>query len=49
MVELAPAWHPTVTVLLQIWVWGEFVTMLFNKKRRAVHDFIAGTVVIRSQ
>jgi uncharacterized RDD family membrane protein YckC len=48
MVQLAPAWYPAVSVLLQIWVWGEFLTMLFNKKRRAVHDFIAGTVVVRS-
>jgi len=28
------------------WFWAEVVTMLFNKKRRAVHDFIAGSVVI---
>ena len=30
-------------------VWGvlEFITMLFNSKRRAIHDFIAGTVVVR--
>jgi uncharacterized RDD family membrane protein YckC len=29
--------------------WGviEFITMLFNSKRRAVHDFIVGTVVVR--
>src|SRR5215467_6690335 len=29
--------------------WGalEFITMLFNSKRRAIHDWIAGTVVIR--
>jgi len=49
MVKLAPPWYPAVSALLQIWVWSEFLTMLFNKKRRAVHDFIAGTVVIRSQ
>lgn len=30
------------------WVILEFVTMLFNEKRRAVHDFMAGTVVIRT-
>jgi uncharacterized RDD family membrane protein YckC len=29
-----------------IWMWSELVVMLFNKKRRALHDFIAGTVVI---
>ena len=49
LVETAPSWYAAVNVLMQIWIWGEFVTMLFNKKRRAVHDFIAGTVVVRSQ
>ena len=47
LVETAPSWYAAVNVLMQIWIWGEFVTMLFNKKRRAVHYFIAGTVVIR--
>ncbi|MEA1972364.1 MAG: RDD family protein [Candidatus Cloacimonadota bacterium] len=36
-----------VTMFLNfMWFVLELVTMLFNKKRRAVHDFIAGTVVI---
>ncbi|MEI8011281.1 MAG: RDD family protein [Candidatus Omnitrophota bacterium] len=29
------------------WVILEVVTMAFNSKRRAVHDFIAGSVVVR--
>ena len=29
------------------WFLAEIITMLTNKKRRAVHDFIAGSVVIR--
>ena len=29
------------------WLALEWVTMLFNSKRRAFHDFIAGTVVVR--
>lgn len=29
------------------WYVAEVITMLFNRKRRAVHDFIAGTVVVR--
>jgi uncharacterized RDD family membrane protein YckC len=29
------------------WFVAEILTMLTNKKRRAVHDFIAGTVVVR--
>jgi len=36
-----------VVFLLAIWALLEFVTMLFSKKRRALHDLIAGTVVIR--
>jgi uncharacterized RDD family membrane protein YckC len=31
------------------WFLAEFVTMLTNEKRRALHDFIAGTVVVRTQ
>ncbi len=43
---LAPPWHKIFEHINTVWVWGELLTMLFNKKRRAVHDFIAGTVVI---
>src|SRR4051812_17434447 len=31
-----------------LWFVAEIVTMLTNDKRRALHDFIAGTVVIRT-
>lgn len=48
MVELAPGWYYTVSMLMQVWIWSEFVTMLLNKRRRAVHDYIAGTVVLRT-
>jgi uncharacterized RDD family membrane protein YckC len=30
-----------------LWFAAEMITMLFNKKRRAIHDFIAGSVVIK--
>ncbi|MDH5443958.1 MAG: RDD family protein [Gammaproteobacteria bacterium] len=30
------------------WIILEMVTMLFNKKRRAIHDFIAGSVVVKT-
>ena len=33
---------------LLAWFLLELVTMLFNPKRRAVHDFIAGSVVKRT-
>jgi uncharacterized RDD family membrane protein YckC len=30
-----------------VWQASEFVVLLLNKRRRALHDFIAGTVVVR--
>jgi len=41
-----PAWAAWAARLGMIWFYSEFVTMLFNKRRRALHDFIAGTVVV---
>ena len=46
--ELAPAWYQRVQVIGAIWVYSEFAVLLTNRKRRALHDFIAGTVVIRA-
>ena len=40
-----PPWLAWTAPVTQIWVWSEVVVMLFNKRRRALHDFIAGTVV----
>jgi uncharacterized RDD family membrane protein YckC len=41
-----PIWYDPVQIVYLLWVWGELIVMLTNKKRRALHDFIAGTVVI---
>ena len=46
MYELYPVWYSWVTALSNIWIWSELVVLLFNRKRRALHDFMAGTVVI---
>jgi len=32
--------------LWSAWLYSEVVTLLFNEKKRALHDFIAGTVVV---
>lgn len=48
LVEIAPSWYQPITLLMNIWIWSEFVIMLTNKRRRALHDFIAGTVVVRA-
>ena len=44
-----PNWYQSVNIIASIWIWSEFIIMLTNKKRRALHDFMAGTVVIRSR
>lgn len=35
-------------MLPSLWFVAEVLTMLTNEKRRALHDFIAGTVVVRT-
>jgi uncharacterized RDD family membrane protein YckC len=37
----------TVTWLMILWMFACVVTMIVNDKRRTLHDFIAGTVVLR--
>jgi uncharacterized RDD family membrane protein YckC len=37
-----------IQVLSNIWVWSEIIVLLFNKRKRAIHDFIAGTVIIKT-
>ena len=43
-----PFWHNYVTILMQAWCWSELIVLLSNEKKRAIHDFIAGTVVIQN-
>jgi uncharacterized RDD family membrane protein YckC len=47
LVEMAPSWYFMAIMAMETWLLIGFLTMMFNKKRRAVHDFMAGTVVIR--
>jgi uncharacterized RDD family membrane protein YckC len=44
--QLAPSWYWQILTVEQIWIWGEFLVMMTNAKGRALHDYIAGTVVI---
>lgn len=48
MVELAPPWYHPLQIAQNVWVWGELIVLLTNRKRRALHDFIAGTVVVHA-
>ncbi len=41
-----PSNYAEVEPYLGLWFWSEFMTMLLNSRRRAIHDYMAGTVVI---
>ena len=43
---LQPFWVVWVAIAAQVWTWSEVIVMLFNERRRALHDFMAGTIVI---
>jgi uncharacterized RDD family membrane protein YckC len=43
----APRWNVWVTGAIYAWFLCLAIVMLCNRKRRSVHDFIAGTVVLR--
>ena len=45
-VAMAPSWYRSVSLVASCWIWSEWVSMLFNQKRRAIQDFMAGTIVL---
>jgi uncharacterized RDD family membrane protein YckC len=47
LTALASWWYRPANTALQIWTFSEVIVMLTNRRRRALHDFIAGTIVIR--
>lgn len=49
IMELNPELYQYLNWTNQIWVWSEFIVLLTNKRKRALHDFIAGTVVIKKK
>ena len=40
-------WDSILQIINVFWFHLEIATMMTNKKRRAIHDYIAGTVVVR--
>jgi uncharacterized RDD family membrane protein YckC len=37
------------TILSNIWTYSELFVLLFNKRKRALHDFMANTVIVRAK
>lgn len=45
LARLSPT-PPLLAMMSEWWYWGEVIVMLLNRERRALHDFIAGTIVV---
>jgi uncharacterized RDD family membrane protein YckC len=48
MGKLAPAWNNFVTGFMYIWWIASAITLAANRRKRTIHDFIAGTIVLRT-
>jgi len=47
--SLTPLLFKTYTWASNIWIYSEIFVLLFNKRRRAIHDFIADTVIVKAK
>jgi uncharacterized RDD family membrane protein YckC len=47
--KMTGAWIAVLSWLSFAWVGSELVVLLLNEKRRALHDYIAGTVVVHTK
>ena len=46
MNSFQPTYFRYVSYAAMIWFYVDVIVVLFNKKKRAIHDFIAGTIVV---
>ena len=46
LAQLASPWSKPLRIAGNLWTYSELVVLLTNRKRRALHDFVAGTVVV---
>lgn len=46
---LTPKWDSIFNWSSSLWIFSEFVVLLLNKQKRAIHDYIAGTVIIKTK
>ena len=44
-----PVWYHSFNILVDVWIWSELVVLLLNERKRAIHDYIAGTVVVMKE
>jgi uncharacterized RDD family membrane protein YckC len=47
--EVSPLWDRAIDIFQNVWICSEVFVVLLNRRKRALHDFIGGTVVIKKQ
>ncbi len=47
--SLSPDFFKFYTWASNIWIYSEFIVLLLNKRKRAIHDYLAGTVIVRTK
>ena len=47
LAPLIPPYVSSIRMLSGYWSWSEIATMLLNRQRRALHDFVGSTRVVR--
>lgn len=49
LMSLSPMFFLIYTWVSNIWIYSEFIVLLTNKRKRAIHDYIAGTVIVKTK
>jgi uncharacterized RDD family membrane protein YckC len=49
LMTLSPMFFLIYTWVSNIWIYSEFIVLLTNKRKRAIHDYIAGTVIVKAR
>jgi len=49
LVSMNPVLFHTYIWISNIWFYGELIVLMTNKRKRAIHDYIAGTVIVKSK
>lgn len=47
LMSLSPLLFTVYIWFSNIWTWGELIVLLTNPRKRALHDYIAGTVIVK--
>jgi uncharacterized RDD family membrane protein YckC len=49
LMTLSPVFFKFYTWVSNLWIFSEFIVLLTNKRKRAIHDYIAGTVIVKGK